>query len=179
MTLLLLIWEFFKIGLFSIGGGMATVPFLFDLATARPDWYSTSLLADMIAVSESTPGPIGVNMATYVGNIVCGPFGGFCATVGLVLPSVIIILIIAKVLERFRTSELVKTIFSFLRPIALGLLGYAFWVVFKVAIFNFDVISYKNLIIFLVLFVAIYVLKKKVHPIIWIVIGAVLGILIL
>ena len=100
----LLFYEFFKIGLFAIGGGLVTVPFLFDL-TARYDWFTTQELADMIAVSESTPGPLGVNMATYVGYSTAGIGGALAATVGLVAPSVIIIVMIAKLLRRFGSSS--------------------------------------------------------------------------
>ena len=112
MLYLQLFWEFFKAGLFSIGGGMATVPFLREIS-ARTGWFSAMDLADMIAVSESTPGPIGINMATYVGYTtvnnhygpVAGILGSIIATVGLVTPSVIIILIIAKFLEKFRENH--------------------------------------------------------------------------
>ena len=112
MLFLQLFWEFFKTGLFAIGGGMATVPFLQEIS-ARTGWFTASDLADMIAVSESTPGPIGINMATYVGYTTVhnhyGPFagilGGVIATIGLVTPSVIIILIIAKFLEKFRDNR--------------------------------------------------------------------------
>ena len=90
MIFLRLFWEFFKTGLFAIGGGMATVPFLFDIS-ARTSWFTPSELANMIAISESTPGPIGVNMATYVGFETAGILGGLVATIGLVTPSVIII----------------------------------------------------------------------------------------
>ena len=93
--LLTLYFEFFKTGLFAVGGGMATLPFLYDMSARHPDWFTTAQLADMIAVSESTPGPIGVNMATYVGFHTAGIPGGLIATIGLVTPSVIIVLLIA------------------------------------------------------------------------------------
>ena len=93
MIYLQLFWEFFKTGLFAIGGGMATVPFLFDIS-ARTGWFTASELANMIAVSESTPGPIGINMATYVGFETAGILGSVIATLGLVIPSIIIIVII-------------------------------------------------------------------------------------
>ena len=108
MIYLLLFWEFFKTGLFALGGGMATVPFLFDIG-ARTGWFTASELADMIAISESTPGPIGVNMATYVGFRSAGVLGGSVATIGLVTPSVIIILIVAKILSRFRNNPIVRS----------------------------------------------------------------------
>ena len=102
MTYLLLFYEFFKTGLFAVGGGLATLPFLYDMAARHPEWFTTSQLADMVAVSESTPGPLGVNMATYVGFITGGIPGALVATIGLVAPSIIIILIVAAFLKRFR-----------------------------------------------------------------------------
>ena len=107
MIYLQLFWEFFKPGLFAVGGGLATLPFLYDMA-GRTGWFTASQLADMLAVSESTPGPIGVNMATYVGFTSAGPLGAVVATVGLVTPSVIIILIVAAVLNAFRENRWVK-----------------------------------------------------------------------
>ena len=93
MLYLRLFWEFFKTGLFAVGGGMATLPFLYSMSDAT-GWFTHAQLADMIAVSESTPGPIGVNMATYVGFSTAGVPGAVVATLGLITPSVIIILII-------------------------------------------------------------------------------------
>ena len=112
---ILLFLEFFKTGLFSIGGGLATLPFLYDIADKYP-WFDRAVLADMIAVSESTPGPIGINMATYVGYETGGILGGILATVALVLPSVIIIIIIAKFLNKFNENKIVKSAFYGLRP---------------------------------------------------------------
>ena len=110
MILLRLFWEFFKTGLFAVGGGMATLPFLYDIS-ARTGWFTTGQLADMIAVSESTPGPIGVNMATYVGFTAAGVPGAAVATLGLVTPSVIVILIVARVLAAFRQNKYVDAAF--------------------------------------------------------------------
>ena len=95
MIYLRLFWEFFKVGLFSVGGGLATLPFLYSLG-AKTGWFGTADVADMLAVSESTPGPIGVNMATYVGFDCGGVLGGVAATIGLITPSVIIIVLIAR-----------------------------------------------------------------------------------
>lgn len=119
MILLKLFWEFLKIGLFSVGGGMATLPFLYDLADST-GWYTYSQLADMLAVSESTPGPVGINMATYVGYTVGGFAGAVTATVGIVLPGVILVLIIVSVLDKFRGNRYVDA--ALLRP-APGLHG--------------------------------------------------------
>ena len=132
MLYLQLFWEFFKTGLFAIGGGMATIPFLYDMSD-KTGWFTHSDLSNMIAVGESTPGPIGVNMATYVGYItgmneygVPGAIlGAVVATVGLISPSLIIILIIAYLLKNFRDNRLVNSAVYGLRPASTGLIAAA------------------------------------------------------
>ena len=104
MILLQLFWEFLKIGLFSVGGGMATLPFLYDLSDST-GWFTYAQLADMLAVSESTPGPVGINMATYVGYTVGGFGGAVLATLGTILPGTVIVLIIASMLDKFRGNK--------------------------------------------------------------------------
>ena len=123
-TYLRLCWEFFKTGLFAIGGGMATLPFLKDIGETT-GWYSYGDLMNMLAVSESTPGPIGINMATYVGFTVGGVPGAILATLSEVAPSIIIILIIAVMLKKFRDSKYVNNAFYGLRPASTGLIGAA------------------------------------------------------
>ena len=115
MIYLLLFTEFFKIGLFAIGGGLVTVPFLFDLVD-KYGWFTAKELADMIAISESTPGPLGVNMATFAGYNAGGIFGGLVATLGLVMPSVIIIILIAKLMAKYQCNTRVQTVLSGIRP---------------------------------------------------------------
>ena len=117
MIYLRLFWEFFKTGLLSIGGGLATLPFLRQMG-ASCGWFTEKELANMLAVSESTPGPIGVNMATYVGFVTAGIPGAIVATLGLVTPSVIIILLIARALKAFRENPYVAKVFLGLRPAA-------------------------------------------------------------
>lgn len=125
MTLYLrLYWEFFKTGLFAIGGGMATLPFLKDIG-ATTGWFSQTDLMNMLAVSESTPGPVGINMATYVGYTVGGVPGAIVATIGEVTPSIIVILIVAAMLAKFRDSQYVANAFYGLRPASTGLIGAA------------------------------------------------------
>ena len=104
MDLFILFFEFFKIGLFSVGGGLATLPFLYRLAD-KYSWFSVDQIPDMIAISESTPGPLGVNMATYTGFQHSGVLGSICATAGLIFPSVVIIICVSKFLEKFRSGE--------------------------------------------------------------------------
>ena len=178
MIYLQLFWEFFKTGLFAIGGGMATVPFLFDIS-AKTGWFTVSELANMIAISESTPGPIGVNMATYVGFETAGILGGIIATIGLATPSVIIIMLVAKILTRFRDNPLVDTVFRYLRPAVIGLILFALWQLVPLTFLGAE----KNILILPVIaFVVLLfcLLKfKKVHPIVWIGVGAVFGLIAL
>ena len=186
--LLTLFFEFFKTGLFAVGGGMATLPFLYDMSARHPDWFTTAQLADMIAVSESTPGPIGMNMATYVGFHTAGILGGLVATIGLAAPSVIIILIIARVLRQFRENSYVDAAFYGLRPCSVGLIAAAGLLVVKIALFDFDayaasgalaeLFNVKALILAAVLLVLTRAVKatKKLHPIVFILASAAVGV---
>ena len=182
-----LFWEFFKTGLFAVGGGMATLPFMYDISD-KTGWFTHSMLADMVAVSESTPGPIGVNMATYVGFVTGGIPGAVVATVGLVTPSVIVILLIARVLKAFRENQYVDAGFYGLRPCSIGLIAAAGVLVVKLALFNAelyastgaiaDLFNVKALILAAVLLAATRCIKKLkgLHPIVFILASAVLGI---
>ena len=135
MIYLRLFFEFFCTGLFSVGGGLATIPFLRDMGQ-RTGWFTARELADMIAVSESTPGPMGVNMATYVGVSSGGIPGGVIATLGLVTPSIIVILIIAAFLKRFRESKYVDAVFYGLRPASCALIAAAGWAVVTLSLLD-------------------------------------------
>ena len=182
-----LFWEFFKTGLFAVGGGMATLPFMYDISD-KTGWFTHSMLADMAAVSESTPGPIGVNMATYVGFVTGGVPGAVIATVGLVTPSVIVILLIARVLKAFRENQYVDAGFYGLRPCSIGLIAAAGVLVIKLALFNTelyastgaiaDLFNVKALILAAVLLAATRCIKKLkgLHPIVFILASAVIGI---
>lgn len=186
--LLTLFFEFFKTGLFAVGGGMATLPFLYDMSARHPDWFTTAQLADMIAVSESTPGPIGMNMATYVGFRTAGVLGGLVATLGLAAPSVIVILIVARVLKQFRENRYVDAAFYGLRPCSVGLIAAAGLLVVKIALFDFDayaasgsflnLINLKAWILAAVLLVLTRAVKatKKLHPIFFILGSALVGV---
>lgn len=175
MIFLQLFYEFFKTGLFALGGGMATVPFLFDIS-ARTQWFTANELANMIAVGESTPGPIGVNMATYVGFHTAGVLGSVIATLGLITPSIIIILIIAKLLSKFAENPIVKTVFKYLRPAVMGLLLFALYQVASVVFVVNSSIQVFSILAFAVLLFCM--LKwKKIHPIVWIAVGAVFGLI--
>lgn len=186
-----LIFEFFKTGLFAVGGGLATLPFLYDIAS-KYDWLDVSVMSDMIAVSESTPGPIGVNMATYCGynagfevaGIPGGLLGGILATLSLILPSFIVAILVSKILQKFKSSTLVENSFKGLRPAVCGLIAAAALNVFTAACVNPDVsVSLANFfklfdIKALILFALIFVVNKKikVHPIFIIIPAAVVGI---
>ena len=187
MQLLILFLEFFKIGLFSVGGGLATLPFLYDLAD-KYEWLRLEQIPDMVAVSESTPGPLGVNMATYAGFQCAGILGGIVATVGLVTPSVIIIILVYRFLEKFRSSAVVERAFYGLRPVVVGLIGAAGFGVMLIALFHMDIVQteglhniagwfrWKEWILFFLIFFASKK-WKSIHPIVFVVIGAAAGII--
>lgn len=177
MIYLRLFWEFCKTGLFSVGGGLATLPFLYDIS-ARTGWFTEAQLADMIAISESTPGPIGVNMATYVGFTTAGIPGALAATLGLVFPEIVIILIIATVLEKFRQNKYVDAAFYGLRPCSVALIAAAGYLVAKIALISDSMVNIKAVILFVVILVLTrWVPKvKNWHPVFFIAISAVVGI---
>ena len=185
MAFLQLMYEFFKTGLFSVGGGMATLPFLYEMSNNHPDWFTHADIADMIAVSESTPGAIGINMSTYAGYKVAGIPGGILASFALALPCVIIILIIARFLARFRKSRLVDGAFYGLRPASLAMISAAGLNVVRIALVNMDALTsgaglgeffiWKALILAVLIFIGLR--KLKWSPIVFIGISAVVGII--
>lgn len=180
MTYLLLFFEFFKTGLFAIGGGLATVPFLFEIANKYP-WFTKGQLTDMIAVAESTPGPIGVNMATYAGFSAGGIGGAIIATLGLVTPSVIVVLIVAKILAKFKDNKFVNYAFYGIRPAVAGMIIAAWVSLFQMCVINQaytgikDLFYLKELVIFV--FMTALCLKTKINPICYIILGAIIGII--
>ena len=193
MIYLRLFFEFFKVGLFSIGGGLATIPFLTDLGS-RTGWFTAGELANMIAISESTPGPMGVNMATYVGfhtgslagGVVGGIAGGVIATLGLVCPSIIVILIIAGFLKKFRESRGVDAVFYGIRPASTALIAAALAEVCSIALLNLNAFSdgggmtalfqWKGILLAVIVFLCLQVGPlKKLHPIVFIGASAVVG----
>ena len=188
MIFLKLFFEFFKVGLFAVGGGMATFPFLSELGP-RTGWFTQSQLADMVAVSESTPGPIGVNMASYVGFATAGVLGAVVATLGLITPSVIIILLVARVLAAFRESRLVQNIFYGLRPASAGLIAAAGLSVAALSLLDretyavsgqiLDLFRWKGLLLAAVLLYLTRWCKptKELHPVVFIAVAAAAGIL--
>ena len=186
MIYLQLFWEYFKVGLFAIGGGMATIPFLYDLAD-KTGWFTHAQLADMLAVSESTPGAIGINMATYVGYTTAGIPGALIATIGLAMPSVIVILLIARVLQQFRHNRYVEAAFYGLRPASTGMIASAGVLVVSIALMNVDLYQitgaltdlfrWKAVLLAAVVLVLTNWVKptKKWHPIVFIGLSALIG----
>lgn len=196
MILCKLFWEFCKTGLFAIGGGMATVPFLREIAD-KTGWFTAGQLADMIAVSESTPGPLGVNMATYVGYTVglsqlgspwMGIVGAVTATLGLIFPSIVIVLYISFFLKRFRTSTLVDAALYGLRPASVALISAAGVEIVLFAILRVDSIyqigaaqlSWKSVALAAGVYAGTNLIPKlkKLHPIWFILLSAIVGIVL-
>ena len=167
MILATLFQEFFKIGLFAIGGGLVTIPFLFEL-TKKFDWFSAKELMDMIAVSQSTPGPVGVNMATYAGFKAAGMSGGIIATFGLVLPSVIIVILVAGLLKQCAENKFVCELMTAIRPAGIALILQA-----GINLCKLSVTNWKEALLTATLFGLIYFYKKS--PIFYIIISAILG----
>lgn len=196
MILCKLFWEFCKTGLFAIGGGMATVPFLREIAD-KTGWFTAGQLADMIAVSESTPGPLGVNMATYVGYTVglsqlgspwMGIVGAVVATLGLIFPSIVIVLCISFFLKRFRTSTLVDAALYGLRPASVALISAAGVEIVLFAILRVDSIyqigaaqlSWKSVALAAGVYAGTNLIPKlkKLHPIWFILLSAIVGVIL-
>ncbi len=187
MILLSLFWEFFKTGLFSIGGGLATLPFLYDMAE-RTAWFSSADVTNMLAVSESTPGAIGINMATFAGYTTAGVPGAVLATLGLVTPSIIIILLIAMFLRSFQKNRYVESALYGLRGGSIGLITAAGCTVFIIFMLNtalfhetgrlLDLVRWREGILFLLILVLTNFVRqtKKFHPVVFIAFSAAVGI---
>ncbi len=185
MTYLLLIYEFFKTGLFSIGGGLATLPFLFQMAENYP-WFTTTQLVNMIAISESTPGPIGINMATYAGFVAAGILGGIIASLAIAAPSVGISIFVANKFTKVKDNKYVKDAFYGIRPVVAALIATAAVGIIKTSLLNIDLFKETHNIVNLfnyipiVIFIALlfFTNKFKKHPIFYLAIAAVLGIIL-
>ncbi|MCI6012292.1 MAG: chromate transporter [Firmicutes bacterium] len=187
MTLIRLFYEFLKIGLFSVGGGMATLPFLYAMAD-NTGWFTYAQIADMLAVSESTPGPIGINMATYVGYTTAGIPGALAATIGIIIPGIVLVLIITAILDKFRNNVYVEGAFYGLRPASVGLITAAGILVVEISLMNTalyqqtgsiaDLFQWKAIVLAALLLVLTRWVKKTkgLHPVYFIVFSAVVGI---
>ena len=181
MTLLHLIFHFFKTGLFAVGGGLATLPFLYEISRTT-GWFTETDILNLLAVSESTPGPIGVNMSTYVGFITAGVPGAVFASLALAAPSVIVILLVIQVLDKFKGSPVVEGVFKGLRPASIGMITAAFLGVVRETLLNLDAqsllgfVNWPGLALAAVLFAAMR--KWKAHPIVFIAVAAAVGIVL-
>ena len=179
-VILRLILEFFKTGLFAVGGGLATLPFLYEMGE-KTGWFNAEDVLNLLAVSESTPGAIGINMSTYVGFLTAGIPGAVIATLALAAPSIIVIILVAQILDKFRNSQLVQGIFKGLRPASIGLITAALLGVAQETLVNTDATGILNFFDWksILLAGAIFAIMKKwkAHPIAYIAIAAVAGIL--
>jgi chromate transporter len=181
VTCLVIFATFFKIGIFSIGGGLATLPFLFELAETYA-WLTPEKIGDFLAIAQSSPGAIGVNMAAQTGYLWAGPAGGAAAALGLVTPSIIVIIIVARMLAAFKESKIVAAVFTGLRPAAAGLLAAAGFGVWQLSLYAagaavwYELIKWRELFIFALFFILIWKFKK--HPILYIAAAGALGIVL-
>jgi chromate transporter len=181
MIFLILFWEFFKIGLFSIGGGLATLPFLYRLAEVYP-WLSAETIPDIVAAVQFSPGAIGVNLSLYTGFRCAGIAGGVSAALGLITPSIIIIIIVARMFAVFKENRTLKAVFSGLRPAAAGLLAAVTYTLIRSSLYNADASSWggflrwRESVLFAALFITIYRFKK--HPVLYIAAAGVTGIML-
>lgn len=187
VDLLWCFWEYFQTGLFAIGGGLATIPFLEDMSQRHPDWFTLEELRNFVAISESTPGPIGVNIATYAGYKIAGPIGSVVCVFALVLPAFLITLVVAKALQKFKDSEIVNSAFYGIRPATTALILWATISTFlevlidtgaikSIESFFTKAINVENLILFAVVLAASLIFKKM-HPIVFIGAGAAAGVI--
>lgn len=185
MIYLKLLWTFFKIGLFTIGGGYAMIPMI-QSEVIGAGWITEDQLLDFIAISESTPGPFAINVATFVGFSQSGFLGALCATIGVILPSIIIIIIISMIIEKFLKNRFVKYGLMGVRPVVVGLiLAVSFGLIFtgitkisniyNISEFDFNKVSIASIIIMVICFV-LSRFKKLNKPILLILISAILGI---
>jgi chromate transporter len=181
MNLLILYAEFFQIGIFSVGGGLATLPFLYRMAD-KYDWLSAEMIGNIQAVAQSLPGAIGVNMAAYTGLLCGGILGAFTAALGLISPAIIIIIVIARILQHFKENRIVKAVFCGLRPAAGGLLLAAGFVSIRMSLYNpgfsrwYEALRPRQTLLFAALFLLIYRFKK--HPVIYIAAAGLAGVIL-
>ena len=183
MTYLLLFLEFFQTGLFAVGGGYSTLPFIQKMMERYPAWFGTLQLADIAAIAEATPGPVGVNAATFAGYSAAGVPGAVLATFSLVLPSFLIVSLIARALEKNRQNRLVSELFLTLRPAVTGLIAAAAWSVIRAALLTgalsgglWQAFDWRNLVLYAVLLGLLFVPKvRKIHPVFFFLAGGLVG----
>lgn len=185
MSLIHLFFVFFYIGLFAIGGGLIAATFMKQALCDQYCLITAEKFYSMLAISESTPGPIGINIATYIGTELHGVVGGVVATFGEVLPSLIVIILISKFFSRYTEKLSIRTVFSALRPATTGMVLSILVNLFSMAIINisamksggtfFEVVSIKSVTVYAVSLIVLF--KTKLHPVVIILFGAVCGVL--
>ncbi len=183
MIFLLLCFEFAKIGLFSFGGGYATLPFLYHMSEVY-GWFSPQELSQMLAISSITPGPVGLNVATFAGFKTAGISGSICATMSIMLPSFFMVLIISKMLKKFSDSPVLTSIMYALRPVCAAMLAAVALRLFMESVVKFGTLSdftlknidFKAFLLFIILLIVS--LKVKKDPLIYLAFGAIAGILL-
>jgi chromate transporter len=182
MKLLFLFITFFRIGLFAIGGGLATLPYLFELADKSDGWLSREMIGDMLAVAQSSPGAVGVNLSAYTGVRYAGIPGAFAAALGLIAPSIVIIVIVAKTLKAFKENAVVKSFLAGFKPAATALISVAGLGAIALSLWNsaalslLEYIRWKETLIFIAFFLLIFKFKK--HPIVYIIGAGVAGVVL-
>lgn len=187
MSLLQLFFVFFYIGLFAIGGGLVAASFMQQILVVKYGLISASKFYSMLAISESTPGPIGINIATYIGNEMYGVWGGIICTLGEILPSIVVIIVVAKYFQKMNEKPIVKGIFFALRPATTGMVFAVFAQIFTLCILQLDkfkvsydlkvLFDWKSLILYFACLPVLF--KTKIHPVFLIVIGGVFGVFFL
>jgi chromate transporter len=188
MIYLRLFYEFFKVGLFSVGGGLATIPFLTEMGE-RTGWFTSVDIANIIAVSQCTPGAIGIDMAVYTGHITAGFWGIIIAPLGLISPAVILILMIAKVLQKYRNSRALEGVFYGLRPASLGLIAMAALKMAQIALVTGaawtglgglrSFLNWRAVLLAAIILICLQIKPlKKLHPMVLVAASALLGILL-
>jgi chromate transporter len=179
MKLFLVLVTFCRIGLFAVGGGLATLPFLFEIAD-NSDWLSREAVGNMLAVAQSLPGAIGVNLAAYTGFRHLGIPGAYLAALGLIFPSIVVITIVAKMLKAFKESVIVQRLFNGFRPAAAGLLSAAGFGAITLSLYNpgapiwYELIRWREAVLFLLIFILVFKFKK--HPIVYILAAGAAGV---
>ena len=182
MKLLYLFATFFKIGLFSIGGGYATLPFLFDLAEHSNGWLTREMIGNMLAIAQFLPGPVGGNLSAYTGFTYAWIPGGFMAAAGLAAPSIIVIILVARILSSFKENKIVISLFAGFRPAAAGLLSAAALGAISLSLWNaaapawYEFLRWKETLIFAAIFFA--VVKFRKHPVVYIIAAGAIGVIL-
>ncbi len=184
LKMLLLFIEFFKIGLFTIGGGVASLPLIETLIVNNHGWLSFEEFSHLVIISEMTPGPIAVNASTFVGNKLFGFFGGVIATAGVILPSFIIVIVLAKIYFKYRNLKTVNSVLNGLRPTVVGLVAYATLSITVAVLFDSDQLIFSsfdiNLIKIALLIFYVFLLRKfKMNPISMILLSGAIGFIVL